>query len=47
MDISPCIEGSRIVTGYITLGNQKILHSVIEYEYDSKTIVLDWIGQKI
>ena len=44
MDISPSIEGSRIVTGYITLGNQKILHSVIEYEYDSKTIVLDWIG---
>lgn len=42
MDISPSIEGSRIVTGYITLGNQKILHSIIEYEHDSKTIVLDW-----
>ena len=41
MDISPSIEGSKIVTGYITVGNQKILHSVIEYEHDGKTIVLD------
>lgn len=40
--ISPSIEGSRIVTGYITLGNQKVLHSVIEYEYNGKTIILDW-----
>lgn len=42
MDISPYIEDSRIVTGYITIENKKVLHSVIEYEYDGKTIVLDW-----
>lgn len=42
MNISPSIEGSRIVTGYTTVGNQKVLHSVIEYEHDGKTIVLDW-----
>ena len=42
MNISPSIEGSRIVTGYATVGNQKVLHSVIEYEHDGKTIVLDW-----
>ena len=42
MSISPVIEGSRIVTGYITIGNKKVLHSVIEYEYNDKTIVLDW-----
>lgn len=42
MSISPSIEGSRIVTGYITVGNQKVLHSVIEYEHDGKNIVLDW-----
>ncbi len=45
MSISPSIEGSRIVTGYTTIGNKKVLHSVIEYEHDGKTIVL--IGQKI
>jgi len=43
MNILPSIEGSRIVTGYITVGNKKVLHSVIEYEHDGKTIVLDWI----
>lgn len=42
MNISPSIEGSRIVTGYTTIGNQKFSNSVIEYEHDGKTIVLDW-----
>lgn len=42
MSIAPSIEGSKIVTGYITIGNKKVLHSIIEYEYDGKTIVLDW-----
>lgn len=40
--ISQKIEGSRIVTGYITVGNHRVLHSIIEYEHDGKTIVLDW-----
>ena len=42
MNISPSIEGSKIVTGYTTVGNQKVLHSVIEYEHDGKTMILDW-----
>ena len=42
MSISPSIEGSKIVTGYITIGNKKVLHSVIEYEQDGKNIILDW-----
>ena len=42
MNVSPSIEGSKVVTGYITIGNKKALHSVIEYEHDGKTIILDW-----
>lgn len=42
INISPSIEGSKIVTGYVTIWNKKFLHSVIEYEQDNKTIVLDW-----
>lgn len=42
MSISPSIEGSKIVTGYATILDQKFLHSVIEYEYNGETIILDW-----
>lgn len=42
MVMAPKIENSKIVTGYITFGNQKCLHSVIEYEYDDEIIILDW-----
>jgi len=42
LNISPSIKGSKIVTGYATVGNQKFLHSIIEYEHDGKTIILDW-----
>lgn len=42
LNVSPSIEGSKVVTGYITIGNKKALHSVIEYEHDGKTIILDW-----
>lgn len=42
MSIAPSIKGSRIVTGYITIGNIKALHSIIEYDVDNKTVVLDW-----
>lgn len=40
--ISPSIKGSRIVTGYITIGNNKFLHSVIELEHKGEVFVLDW-----
>lgn len=42
LDLSPNIDGSRIVTGYVTIGKSKVLHSVIEYEYNGETIILDW-----
>lgn len=42
MELSPYIYGSKIVTGYITIGKSKVLHSVIEYEYNGETIILDW-----
>lgn len=42
MNIAPSIKDSKIVTGYVTLGNSKVLHSIIEYDVDDKTIVLDW-----
>ena len=42
MLIAPSINGSRIVTGYVTIAKSKVLHSIIEYDIDDKTIVLDW-----
>lgn len=42
MNIAPSIKDSKIVTGYVTIGNSKVLHSIIEYDVDDKTIVLDW-----
>lgn len=39
---SPKINGSKILTGYITVGGQRVLHSVIEYKYDNDDIILDW-----
>ena len=42
MNIAPYIKNSKIVTGYVTMGNRKVLHSIIEYDVDDKTIVLDW-----
>lgn len=42
MRIAPSIKGARIVTGYVTIAKEKVLHSTIEYDIDDKTIVLDW-----
>lgn len=39
---SQSIKNSKIVTGYIILGKNKILHSIIEYERNGKTWILDW-----
>lgn len=32
----------RIITGYIYLEKQRMLHSVIEYDDNEETIILDW-----
>ena len=32
----------RIITGYVYLEKQRMLHSVIEYEDNEETIILDW-----
>lgn len=42
IDISQCIDDAKVVTGYITIGHTKIIHSIIEYKYCEKMIVLDW-----
>lgn len=39
---SQSVKDSKIVTGYIILGKNRILHSVIEYERNGKTWILDW-----
>lgn len=42
IDISPKIKDSKIVTGYITILNKNFLHSIIEYESNGETFILDW-----
>ena len=32
----------RIITGYVYLEKQRMLHSVIEYDDNEETIILDW-----
>lgn len=32
----------RVITGYVYLENQRMLHSVIEYDDNEETIILDW-----
>lgn len=32
----------RVITGYVYLENQRILHSVVEYDDNEETIILDW-----
>jgi len=40
--LAPSIKNSKVTTGYITIGKDKIFHSVVEYPRKDKTIVLDW-----
>ena len=42
ISIAPNVPNSYVVTGYITVANRKVLHSILEYKVDDKTIVLDW-----
>lgn len=42
MMLSPWIENSKITTGYITIGTQKCLHSIVEYFNGEEIIILDW-----
>ena len=36
------LEGSSILTGYIAVEDEDILHSVVEYESDGKTKIVDY-----
>lgn len=40
--LSMTIENSKIVTGYITIDNEKVLHSIIEYCKNDEIIIFDW-----
>jgi len=42
LGLSLNIKNSRVLTGYITLGNAKYIHSVVEYEFNDEVIILDW-----
>lgn len=36
------LPNSKIVTGYITIGKIKNLHTIVEYPQNDKTIIFDW-----
>ncbi len=36
------VPNSRVVTGYVYLESQRMLHSVVEYDNNGETIILDW-----
>ena len=40
--LAQSIDNSRIVTGKCTLGKRRFLHSIIEYDLEDETYVLDW-----
>ena len=42
VEMVPNIEDSKIVTGYMTMGNRKILHSIIECNVNNEVMVIDW-----
>ncbi len=42
VNISSNFKKSKIVTGYATIGNEKFLHSVVEYESYGQNFILDW-----
>lgn len=42
MEIAPAIKDSKIVTGYITIGDHKNLHTIVESQIDNKSMVFDW-----
>lgn len=42
ISFSPGLKNSKIVTGYITIGKQKIIHSIIEVNRNNKDIIFDW-----
>lgn len=40
--LSQSIENSRVITGQCTLWNRRFLHSVVEYDHNGETYILDW-----
>ncbi len=42
MGISSSVPNSYVVTGYITIGSSKVLHSILEVKDDDRFVVLDW-----
>ena len=42
MSIAPNVPNSRVVTGYVVYGNNKYLHTVLEYNVGDKEVILDW-----
>ena len=42
IQLSPAIKGANILTGYATIGKEKFLHSVIEFEKENQTYIMDY-----
>lgn len=42
INLSKIIPNSEVVTGYITMGNEKALHSVVEVSISNIPHILDW-----
>lgn len=42
LELSPSFENSNILTGYVTLKKNKILHSVVETTLNGQEVILDW-----
>lgn len=42
VEFSQSIKDSSIVTGYLTIGKKKVLHSVIEYKHNGIVYIIDW-----
>ena len=42
INISPYVPYSTVVTGYITIGPIKALHTILEFENETDTVVYDW-----
>ena len=36
------LESSKLLTGYITIGKKRVLHSVVEYPKNGEKLILDW-----
>jgi hypothetical protein len=42
ISIAPSVPNSYVVTGYVTIGSHKVLHTILEIEQKDNNVILDW-----